>query len=325
LLGGNLTIGYLPLANVPAPTSNPLVPAANSPQLKSNFYMVPLYPWSINYFPYNFNSTGDNGNAGKIFSQLYFREAMQELVDQPLIIQKIDKGYGIPTYGPVPVTPSNPYVSPQQKTNPYPYDPTKATNLLKSHGWTIVPNGVDTCTKPGSASDECGAGIPQGAQLNFDLQYATGITTVDERMATERASWASAGIKVNLSTASFDTVIGNATSCTPGPSCTWQLENWGAGWIYAPDFYPSGEEIFATGAVSNYGSYSDTNNDNLIKQTTNSNTNLFEYQNYLAKQLPVIFQDNQATYLWEIKNNLHAFAPVNVLENNTPENYYFVK
>ena len=82
-------------------------------------------------------------------------------------------------------------------------------------------------------------------------------------MNTEKSSWAQAGFNLTLSQASFNTVIGNATACTPGPSCTWELENWGAGWIYAPDYYPTGEEIFSTGAGSNSGSYSDPTNDAL--------------------------------------------------------------
>ena len=38
-----------------------------------------------------------------------------------------------------------------------------------------------------------------------------------------------------------------------GHVCTWELENWGGGWIFAPDYYPSGEELFQTGARSNSG------------------------------------------------------------------------
>ena len=325
LIGGQITMGYVPLADMTKTTSNPLVPGPNYPRLASSYYLSPFYGWDINYFPYNFESTGDNGNAGKIFSQLYFRQAMQLLVDQPLIIKKIDKGYGVPTYGPVPVEPSNPYVSPQEKDNPYPYNPTKAESLLRSHGWSIVKNGVDTCQNPGTGSGECGAGIPKGAKLDFNLQYATGVITVDERMSVERSSWASAGIKVNLSEATFDTVIGNATACSPGPSCTWQLQNWGAGWIFSPDYYPMGEEIFSTGALSNYGSYTSATNDANTKATDYTTATLFKYENYLAKSLPVIYQDDQATYMWEINNKLRGVVPLNVIESNDPENYYFVK
>ena len=30
---------------------------------------------------------------------------------------------------------------------------------------------------------------------------------------------------------------------------------WGAGWIYAPEYYPSGETLFAPGASFNIGNY----------------------------------------------------------------------
>ena len=75
---------------------------------------------------------------------------------------------------------------------------------------------------------------------------------------------------MTLSTGTFDTVIGNATPCS-GSGCTWQLENWGAGWIFSPDYYPSGEEIFQTGAGSNSGSYSNPTNDANIKATNFQN------------------------------------------------------
>ena len=135
----------------------------------------PLYTWSINYFPYNFNSTGDGGNAGKIFSQLYFRQAVQYLVDQPQYISKLSHGYGVGTYGPVPLEPQNAFVSTTEKGNPYPYNPSKAKSLLSSHGWKVVPNGTSTCQKPGSGAGQCGAGIPTGAKLAFNLQYVGGV------------------------------------------------------------------------------------------------------------------------------------------------------
>ncbi len=102
LVGGKVNVGYLPVQDITASTTNPLKAGANNPRLSSKFNLDPLYSWSINYFPYNFNSTADNGNAGKIFSQLYFRQAFQYLVDQPLYISKLYHGYGVPTYGPVP-------------------------------------------------------------------------------------------------------------------------------------------------------------------------------------------------------------------------------
>jgi peptide/nickel transport system substrate-binding protein len=318
LVGGKVNVGYLPPQDITGSTSNPLKAGPNNPRL-TNFTIDPLYTWSINYFPYNYNSTADGGNAGKIFNQLYFRQAMQYLVDQPLYINKLYHGYGVGTYGPVPVTPANPFASSYEKSNPYPYNPGKAKSLLTSHGWKVVPNGTSTCQKAGSGTGECGAGIPVGAKLAFQLQYANGQTIVANTMNAEKSSWAQAGINVSLSSASFNTVIGTATPCPGG--CSWQLENWGAGWIFAPDYYPTGEELFQTGAGSNSGNYSNLTNDANIKATNVTETNLTTYQNYLAQQLPVIFQPNYVTSLTEVQHGLEGVIPQNVLWQLNPESW----
>ena len=83
----------------------------------------PWYSWGITYFPYNFNSTGNGGQAGKIFRQLYFRQAFQMLVDQPLYGEKIYKGYVVPTYGPVPVLPKNTFSTQVRGPEPLPVQP----------------------------------------------------------------------------------------------------------------------------------------------------------------------------------------------------------
>jgi len=325
LVSGKVDFGFLPIQDVTVPTSNPLVPAANNSRVASSFTLAPLYTWSVNYFPENFNSTGDGGNAGAIWQQLYIRQAFQYLVDQPLYINKIDKGYGVPTYGPVPVTPASPFVSSFEKSNPYPYSVSKAKDLLTGHGWDVVPNGTSTCKTPGTGSNQCGANIPAGAKLDFNLEFASGVSSITDTMNAEKSSWAQVGFNIHLSQASFNTVIGNATACSAGPSCTWELENWGAGWIYAPDYYPTGEEIFSTGAGSNSGSYSDPTNDQLTVQTNTTNTDLTQWEDYLAKQLPVVWQPNRVTSMSEIHNTLHGVLPQDPLQSINPENWYFVK
>jgi len=318
LVGGQVNVGFLPSQDITASTNNPLVAGPNNPRL-SNFTLDPLYTWSINYFPYNFNSTGDGGNAGKIYSQLYFRQAFQYLVDQPLYISKLYHNYGVNTYGPVPVEPQNNFASSYEKSNPYPYSPSKAKSLLQSHGWKVVPGGTSTCTKPGTGADECGAGIPAGAQLAFVLQYASGTTITANTMNAEKSSWAQAGINVTLTSASFNSVIGTAVPCPSG--CAWQLQNWGAGWVFSPDYYPTGEEIFQSGAGSNSGNYSDPTNDANITATNTTDVNLTNYENYLAKNLPVVYQPNYVTEMTEIQNGLSGVTPQSPLWSINPENW----
>ncbi len=319
LVGGKLTVGYLPTEDVTAPAKSPLVPGPNNPRL-SNFTIAPQYSWGINYFPYNFNSTGDNGQAGKIFRQLYFRQAFQSLVDQPLYIKKLAKNYAVPTYGPVPVLPKNQFASAFTSKNPYPYNVAKAVSLLRSHGWDVKPGGVTTC------SDAAKCGVPAGTPLQFNLQYVNSGPYENSLMLAEQASWAQAGIKINLTSATFDTIIGNAIPCS-GKNCTWELENWGGGWNYAPDYYPTGEEIFQTGAGSNVGSYSNKRNDELI-HATNYYTSpkwLTEWQNYFALQSPVVWQPNVAFEIVEVNKSLKGALPVNPLLTINPENWYFTK
>jgi len=322
LVAGKVDVGYLPTAQVTSPASSPFKPGANNARL-SSYTLDPLYTWSINYFPYNFQSTGNHGNAGKIFSQLYFRQAFQSLVNQPLYIEKIFKGYGIPTYGPVPAYPTNNFISSFAKKNPYPYSVSRARQLLASHGWKIQPKGTSTCVRPGTKANQCGKGIPKGAKLDFALEYASGGTALPQEMNAEKSSWAQVGINVTITGASFNTVLGNAVPCTAGPSCTWQLENWGGGWVFAPDYYPTGEAIFQTNAGSNSGSYSDKVSDAKIVATTVRNVPLTDYQNYLAKQLPVVFQPNPVTSLTEIKKGLKGVLPQSPLYSINPEDWHY--
>lgn len=321
LAAGKVDVGYLPPQDITANATSSggacgVTPGANNPRL-SNYNIVVGNTWQINYFPMNFNSVGNGGNAGKLFKQLYFRQAFQSLVNQPLYIKQIFKGYGVPTYGPVPVCPKNSFATSSEASNPYPYNKAKAVSLLKSHGWTVKPGGTSTCAN----ASKCG--VPAGTALNLSLQYVSGSTFEDQLMQAEKSSWGQAGINVSMTTGTFNTVLGNAVPCS-GSSCTWEYANWGGGWIFAPDFYPTGEDLFQTGASSNSGSYSDPKADQLIKSTTRGNASLAGYENYLAKQLPVVWQPIAVTAN-EINKKLQGVTPINPLTNINPENWYFTK
>jgi peptide/nickel transport system substrate-binding protein len=207
----------------------------------------------------------------------------------------------------------------------YPYSITTAKNLLESHGWKMV-NGVMTCENPGTASNQCGAGISKGLALALNLQYASGSQALTQEMEALQSAAAKVGIKVNLSEAPFNTVENNATPCS-GSSCTWQMENWGGGWVYSPDYYPTGGEIFATGAASNNGSWNDSTTNTLINEThTSSNAQqaLDAYQNYMARALPVVFTPSPVYEIAAISNNLKGVT-LNPYLNITPEQWYLTK
>lgn len=324
LVGGDLDVGALPSENVTSPALSPTVSGANNPRL-AGFNLNPLYTWGINYFPMNFNSTGDGGQAGAIISQAYFREAVQSMVNEPQFIDKVYKGYAVPTYGPVPVEPANSLASPQEKSNPWPYSPSKAKSLLTSNGWKVVPGGTDTCIKPGTAKGDCGANITAGAKLAFTIEVASGTAALTKMVTAEKSAWATVGINMTLSFKTFNTVIGDAVACSPGPSCTWEFEDWGGGWVYAPDTYPSGEDLWGKGAAANYGSYYDATNQAMINATDFTNVTLTKWENYLAKQVPDVWQPNPASELTEVKKGLSGVTPQNVYWDLLPEQWRWSK
>lgn len=324
LVGGSLDIGYLPQQDVTQNTKSVTGSGPNNPRL-SGFYLTPWILFGFNYAVLKYESTGDNGNAGAIYKQLYVRQAMQSVVNQPEMISKFLKGYGVPTYGPVPVLPHNDLVDKFEQSNPYPYSTSRAKSLLTSHGWKDV-SGVNTCEKAGSGKHQCGAGIPKGAKMNFTMVYPSGTEWQKQVMEVEQSAWNSIGIKTALVSNTFPTVIQDyAGPCQSGQPCTVEEGWWGGGWEYSPDYYPSGETLFYTNAGANAGNYSNAKADTLIAATTNTETSLNSYQNYIAKQLPMIWEPNADYELSEVANNLRGVAPQNPFANLFPEYWYYVK
>ena len=249
------------------------------------------------------------------------------MVDQPAMICKFLKGYGVPTYGPVPVLPKNNLVDAYEQSNPYPYNPSHAKSLLSSHGWKVVPNGVDTCQKPGTSPTECGADIPKGAKLDFTMAYASGTEWQEQMMTVEQSAWNSIGIKTSLVEQHLPhrhlRTTPDRAMC--GSPCTVEEGWWGGGWEYSPDYYPSGETLFQTNAGSNSSNYSDAKADTLIAATNTTSTSLDSYENYLAKQVPSIWEPNADYELTEVRNTIRGIAPQNPFANLFPEYWYYVK
>jgi peptide/nickel transport system substrate-binding protein len=321
LRAGDLTIGYIPTQDL-----------GQKKYLESHGYSFD--PWNIFgivYFPYNFTEPTN----GPIFKQLYFRQAFQSLVNQPEYIKKFLFGEGTIGNGPVPTYPTGnaDLTKLESSGQVYPYDPSKAVALLKDHGWSVKPGGTTTCTKPGTGTGECGAGIAAGAALSFRLLYASGVTSLtDEMEALKSTDSQEAGIQIALSQAPFGQVISTTfgAACTKTSPCSgWDLADWGGGWVYSPDFLPTGEELFETGASSNPGYYNNTEANKLIQATNTDATvsgeikALDAYENYIAKQLPVVWTPNQPFQLTMYKSDLKGVVPQGVFDEVYPEDYGF--
>ncbi|MGC1184356.1 MAG: ABC transporter substrate-binding protein [Candidatus Dormiibacterota bacterium] len=314
LKAGDLDIGYLPQEDY-----------SQLKELEHSGYTANYWDiYSTNYMPYDFSNT----QVGPLFKQLYIRQAMQSLVNQKQIIKDYYVGgTGKVNNGPVPNTPGNPFLTKLEanQNGVYPYDPAKAVALLKDHGWTVHKGGVSVCSKPGTAATDCGAGITQGEQLKFSFLYASVGNVFTDEMTSLVSGWKQqAGIEAVVKTPEpFGDVVGDAY--TPGYS--WQLDNWGAGWIYAPDYLPTGEELWETGASSNTGNYDSATANALIKATTTAPsakaeiTAIDKYENYLANQLPVLWMPNAPQQLTIYNNKLSGLVPQGIFDELYPENY----
>ena len=316
--GQKLDFGYLPTIDAPVKPAG----AAVGANPVSGYTLAPLIEWAINYFPVNLQSTTGNG---PVLRQLYFRQALQYLMNQKAVIDGPLHGYGTYTVGPVGTYPATSYLSTQgQRGDPFPYNLATAKSLLTSHGWNVVPNGVTTCQTPSL----CGPGIAKGHQLVFSLPYYNGTNWLAGEMNQLQSNASLVGIKLNLEPKPFDqvTAIGAPNCKVAGTSCHWDMADWGGGWSFAPDYYPTGETLFSSGSAVNSGGYTNAQNDSMISQTLNTNslTPLFAWQNYLSPQLPYIWQPNGAYELSEIADNLRGVGPQNTTGNLNPEDWYLV-
>jgi peptide/nickel transport system substrate-binding protein len=320
-----IDVGYLPTVDAPVPA--PGMGIGQNPV--AGYRMQPLYTWGLSYMAINFNPADPQVAA---LNRVYFRKALQLLVGQAKIIQGALHGYGVPSTGPVGDAPTTKYLSPKaRKGDPFPYNPEKAELLLQQHGWKVRPGGVTTCVDPGTGKGQCGKGVKGGAKADFTLLYATGNAWVEAAVLQLKSNAATVGIQISISGASFDKVIGITSPAGCGPAsapvpCPWELADWGEGWSYVPDYLPTGDELFETGSLGNIGEYTNKEDDRLIEKTlqTSKVQAMYNWENYLTQQLPVLLQPSAPAALVESIDSLRIGAQSPTLAL-TPEDWYFVR
>jgi peptide/nickel transport system substrate-binding protein len=240
----------------------------------------------------NFKDT--TNHFDKVISQLYIRQAIAHLTDQPGIIKGVYKGAAVAAYGPVPSAPTSPYTPGNAVSAPYPYDPAAAVTLLKSHGWKVVPNGQTTCASPGTAASECGAGIPKGTPIKFvwaNQPIATATTGVLESEALASEAKQAAGINIVLQTKSFNFLTANYNNQNPAAvkyTNDWGVNNYGG---LFEDYYPTQDGVDNPGGGFNLGSYNDPTANKLIQASVfGGDPNAVKTEaTYLTAQMPVFY------------------------------------
>jgi peptide/nickel transport system substrate-binding protein len=291
VLSHSIDIGYMPLNDLPQLGA-----------VKAAGYHVFGYPFfGFYYVIYNFaDKTGDFNN---IINQLYVRQALAHLQDEAGYIKAFFHGAAGLAYGPVPSVPTSPYAPADAMTDLYPYSVAAAASLLKSHGWTVVPGGTSTCAKPGTGAGECGAGIPAGTKLAFNVLHPTSPVTFGEEMTAWASDAKKVGIDITLQGGTFNHLI--SVDNDPGSPKT--INQWAMSYSagFALGDYPTTEGIFNTGGSLNYGFYNNAEANKLITASiTTNNANAVKAEvSYLTRVQPGLFQpDFDSIAVW--KNNV---------------------
>jgi peptide/nickel transport system substrate-binding protein len=317
-----LSVSYIPAQDQPLTAS-----------LKQEGYDISLAStYTSDFIPLNENAP----TVGVIFRQAYARQALQHLVDQSGWIKHFLHNTAVATLGSVPPAPPSPLVSSAAAGDLYPFSVSAAMKLLKANGWKVVPGGQTTCAKPGTGKGECGAGITKAQPFTFTLNYLSDVTAVQEEMEDFQSQAAKAGIKVDLTVHPYAEVADQAEHCAEGTAlCDWDAVNYGAGDLYGPNFYPSGEGQYYSSSYTNSSNYSNAKMDRLVNATlyakpSDERAAMADFANYTAHQVAYIrtpepvgaFGFGNAGTL--IDSHLGGYT-ANAFGALTPENWYMTK
>jgi peptide/nickel transport system substrate-binding protein len=288
LRSGGVDYGYVPPTDL-----------AQVGSLKAQGYTIkPWYAWGISFVTINYS----NPKYGPIVRQLYVRQAMEMLIDQPEYIKTILGGYATSTDGPVPSFPKSAYLSSAADKNPYPYDPSKARHLLEAHGWSVAPGGTATCKRPGTGPTDCGSGISSHAPLEVPLLYASGVPSIHEEVQAMQTAFDSVGLRLLLKSAPSTTVLNASFDCQGKTAAKCAANSptmsfYGSpSYTYVPTYYPIGT-LWGCSAPTNAGNYCNSQAQHYISgiptaKTAHAARTFLSMDLLLGKQLPALWMPN---------------------------------
>lgn len=289
LKAGELTVGALDASY-----------ASQISDLEKQGYHAYGQPGPTQFNPVVINFENTTNNFDKVIAQLYVRQALQHLIDQPGYIKSrgIYDGAGAPAYT---IGQSGTRFAPAfGEEAPYPYDPAAAEKLLTDHGWEVGAEGTRTCASPGTGPGNCGAGIPAGQTLSFNLLYASSPASIANRNIAFISAAKQVGINISGEAKSLNFLYENAdNNAAPAYKDQWALVDEGS---FNAMPYPSAIRYLKTGASFNLGHYSDPQADALMAASENSTdpNALVAETTYIGENLPYLFMPNPANIaIWK--------------------------
>ncbi|HVA22037.1 MAG TPA: ABC transporter substrate-binding protein [Candidatus Micrarchaeia archaeon] len=307
LRSGQLTYGYVPFTDV-----------SQIGLLRRQGFQVAPWKWeTTSMAEVNFT----NPATKAILHQLYIRQALERLVDQPLYIRDVWHGYATPTYGPVPTVNGSTLADRAEHSNLYPFSVAAARRLLAAHGWAIHPGGADTCSRPGGGAGQCGAGVRAGSQLALTFIYSSGDVPLDQEVQAYKSAASGAGVDIRLDEHSVSEMYSLTGVCPTAPPCRWDLNTYSpAQWNWGPGgAFPSAEQIWGTG---NYwgGGYHSAEVDHLIAsvRTAPGLAPLYRLETYLAQQVVGLWLPLPDYQISAIRTTLHGALPQDIYAQIDP-------
>ncbi|HKN98989.1 MAG TPA: ABC transporter substrate-binding protein [Pseudonocardiaceae bacterium] len=316
VLSGQLDVGYVDFTDLPQ------LPRAvkNSPGYA--YYGLPSTGFEYLYF----NFKDKTNNFDKIVAQLYFRQALAHLQNEPAVIRGAFKNAAVPAYSTIASLPTSKYSKLAITSAIYPYSISTAKQLMSSHGWT-VQNGVLTCTSPGTGPKNCGAGIPRGQKLTFNIDYGNSPAAIGQQIVALASAAKQLGINISLKSFTFNQLITIADDVnSPATENQWAMADFGG---FTGFLYPTGDSIFNTTGSFDSGAYSNPKADQLIHDSvfgTDPNA-LVKESNFIGKDLPAIFQpEPDRIYIWKKTLQGPADSFANLTQSYlTPEDWWLTK
>ncbi len=322
LQSGALTIGYVPFASAPV---KPITASRAPSNPVPSYDLQAVSPtWSYNDMFWNYN----NPKIGPLLHQLYFRQAMQSLVDQKADVETALRGYGHVDFGPNPPQPGNAFETSYEKSDPYPYSPTNARKYLTGNGWKIPSSGPAYCVRPGTVKGDCGSGITRDEKIPaITLQYSSGDEAFTLEVSNLQSAAAGVGIDITpVATASAE-LASEFPGCTPTQSeCKWQMMYIGTPEVDSEVPYPASTVVFDKGATFNVSNYANPYVTSLFHQviTVPGNNALDTLDNYLTKSAALLWMPVSDDFLYEVSPHLKGFTESPVFAYQ-PETWYFTK
>ncbi|HUY97779.1 MAG TPA: ABC transporter substrate-binding protein [Verrucomicrobiae bacterium] len=314
LEAGQLDYGYVPLNDL-----------STIPALKRKGYKIEYWAQDtmggllLNYAPKNVGLP--------IVRQLYVRQALTHLVDMSAIERVFEHGTGSYAAGPIPNPGgTNPEVTAYARHDPYPFSVKAAKSLLSSHGWKVVPNGTTTCAHPGTTPTTCGLGVRKGMPLQ--LSFVTNESTALNSGVTQllKSDFSLAGIQLLIKSVPAAQIQAQTSSCAwPSKTCSWQME-------YFLEFWPLGWPGFLGAFSAPFGCNSNMwwcnpETQRLINAVHDSSSPsaLAAFENYIAKEQPMIFLPIPVYRVSAVRKNLQGTAPQDPYLDLYPQDWYYSK